>query len=208
MNSRVALGDIDGDTSVDAVVVPSMSGEPVRVWRNTYVDRLDYDDSGVIDSDDIDYLCVAIRDGSTEAIYDVNRNGTVDLQDLVAHLDAVGVGQGDITADGVTDVSDFAVWNAHKFTANDPLLAGAGWSTGDLNCDGVTDTSDFNIWNANRFTLSERPADFVADSDIWNQSQHESIGFDVARLSQEAQPVKDDAKVGVRNILDVVFAAG
>ena len=53
---------------------------------------------------------------------------------------------GDANLDGVTDVRDFMLWNAHKFTD------GTEWATGDFNGDGGTDVRDFMIWNAHKFT--------------------------------------------------------
>ncbi len=52
---------------------------------------------------------------------------------------------GDANLDGVVDVSDFNLWNAHKFTTT------AQWTKGDFNADGFTDVSDFNLWNTNKF---------------------------------------------------------
>ena len=58
---------------------------------------------------------------------------------------------GDANGDGVTDGSDFNVWNENKFQA------GTDFSTADFNGDGVTDGSDFNIWNENKFTDWNNP---------------------------------------------------
>ena len=59
---------------------------------------------------------------------------------------------GDANLDGVTDVRDFMVWNANKFTDGTTL------ATGDFNDDGVTDVRDFMVWNANKFTSAPAPA--------------------------------------------------
>ena len=56
---------------------------------------------------------------------------------------------GDANLDGVTDLSDFNIWNANKFTSD------ADWTTGDFDGDGTTDLSDFNIWNAHKFTVAQ-----------------------------------------------------
>jgi hypothetical protein len=53
---------------------------------------------------------------------------------------------GDADLDMATDFSDFAIWNANKFTT------GTEWTAGDFDGDGATDFSDFAIWNANKFT--------------------------------------------------------
>ena len=72
-------------------------------------------------------------------------NGTVDMG-AYEYLDTALLHPGDANFDGVTDLSDFNIWNAYKFTDN------AAWATGDFNGDRVTDLSDFNIWNAYKFT--------------------------------------------------------
>jgi hypothetical protein len=58
---------------------------------------------------------------------------------------------GDANLDTITDVRDFNVWNAHKFTDN------TEWTTGDFNGDGITDVRDFNQWNAAKFTTAVGP---------------------------------------------------
>jgi hypothetical protein len=59
--------------------------------------------------------------------------------------------QGDANLDAVTDVRDFNMWNANKFTNN------TDWGRGDFNGDGITDVRDFNQWNAAKFTTAEAP---------------------------------------------------
>ena len=60
--------------------------------------------------------------------------------------------QGDANLDTTTDVRDFNLWNANKFTS------GTDWASGDFNGDGTTDVRDFNLWNANKFTDVNTPA--------------------------------------------------
>ena len=50
----------------------------------------------------------------------------------------------DFNFDGLVDVHDFSIWNAHKFTE------GTGVKTGDANGDGATDVHDFNVWNSQK----------------------------------------------------------
>ena len=59
---------------------------------------------------------------------------------------------GDANLDGVTDVRDFNVWNANKFTS------GTDRASGDFTGDGHTDVRDFNVWNAHKFTSAPAPA--------------------------------------------------
>ena len=111
--------------------------------------------------DDIDALVVEISEGTNNAAFDMNGDGTVDLSDRDAWLAIAGgvnLGGGkeyllgDANLDGVVDVSDFNIWNGNKFTAV------AAWCSGDFNADGVVDVSDFNIWNGNKFTSSDAVA--------------------------------------------------
>ena len=55
---------------------------------------------------------------------------------------------GDANLDGYVDVSDFNIWNDHKFSAD------GVWGRGDFNGDGLVDVADFNVWNLNKFTSS------------------------------------------------------
>ena len=52
---------------------------------------------------------------------------------------------GDANGDGNVDVSDFNIWNSHKFAT------GTDWVSADFNGDGFTDVTDFNIWNSHKF---------------------------------------------------------
>jgi hypothetical protein len=56
---------------------------------------------------------------------------------------------GDADFDTKTNVLDFNVWNAHKFTDD------TDWITGDFDGDGKTNVLDFNVWNAAKFTSAE-----------------------------------------------------
>ena len=148
----------------------------------------DLDGNSVLNSDDLDHVCVAIRDGINDFRFDIDENGIIDQADLLLLQSQLQIGFGDINADGVTDVSDFAIWNVHKFSNNDPLLAGAGWSTGDLNCDGATDISDFNIWNEHKFSSLQR----------------ESPAFDVSRLANPNDS-DSDSRAKTASVIDQVF---
>ena len=110
------------------------------------------------DINDIDALVAEIATGGDSAIYDLNDDGDVNLEDRnqwLAQAGAINLASGspyllgDGNLDGVVDASDFNIWNANKFTAV------AAWSSGDFNADGVVDASDFNLWNANKFTASD-----------------------------------------------------
>lgn len=106
---------------------------------------------------DVDTLVSRIADGSHDPLFDLTGDGLVDGADLTRWLaDAgsrfLGPGRsylpGDANLDGVVDISDFNLWNGHKFTRT------AAWCQGDFNADGFSDTSDFNLWNGFKFTSS------------------------------------------------------
>ncbi len=141
------VADLGGLTLAGDVVVDSFE---VNVTGGG--DPLDLDNNGAIDGDDIDTICLAIADNSMSAAFDIDGNGVIDDSDFDAYLSAIGTLPGDANLDGVVDVGDFAIWNANKFTFNDPSLHGVGWATGDFDCSGGTDVSDFAVWNANKFT--------------------------------------------------------
>ncbi|MEM7316605.1 MAG: hypothetical protein AAF497_26025 [Planctomycetota bacterium] len=67
--------------------------------------------------------------------------------------------RGDANLDGYVDVSDFNLWNRHRFTDF------VSWGTGDFNNDGRVDVSDYNLWNANKFTFSSPPSSVPEPSD-------------------------------------------
>ena len=105
----------------------------------------DFDGSGTLDCADIDAMVMSIADQTPQPEFDLNGDGNVDGGDVSTWLDRAGSLPGDANLDGVTDVSDFNVWNTNKF--ND----GTGWCSGDFSVDGFVDVSDFNIWNTNKF---------------------------------------------------------
>ncbi|MCA9189828.1 MAG: trypsin-like serine protease [Pirellulaceae bacterium] len=59
---------------------------------------------------------------------------------------------GDANGDSVVDLSDFDIWNTHKFTT------GNDWFSGDFTGDGTVDVSDFGVWNSNRDPSLSVPA--------------------------------------------------
>ncbi len=131
--------------------------EPVEVIINqfAYFRSGDFDGNGAWEVADIDTLVAQIAEGDHDPLFDQTGDGFVDQDDLAAWLaEAASVNlpsggrylSGDADLDGSVDVSDFNVWNSHKFTTV------PRWSSGDFNADGVVDASDFNLWNANKFS--------------------------------------------------------
>ena len=99
---------------------------------------------------------------------------------------------GDANLDGYTDVRDFMIWNANKFTS------GTNWEQGDFNSDGLTDVRDFMIWNANKFTSAPAPlsVDLVLTDMRRQESSHitEDLVEELSRLykSTRARPSTDN----------------
>ncbi|MEM7311760.1 MAG: aryl-sulfate sulfotransferase [Planctomycetota bacterium] len=116
----------------------------VEAWRPG-----DYNLDDRFDLEDVNRMCENFSTG--DRVFDLNFDDVVDQADLEQLLTLAGSLPGDANFDGQTDVADFNLWNANKFTM------GTGWSTGDFNCDGNTDVLDFNIWNANKFSFAAAP---------------------------------------------------
>ncbi len=169
------VADLGGNEELGGVVIGSFAVNITTGIPN------DLDGDGDVDADDIDTLCLAILDGSTNALFDIDGSGTIDSSDFDAYLDLIGVLPGDANIDGVVDVTDFNIWNSNKFTFNDPSAPGVGWATADFNCDGVSDVTDFNTWNSNKFTS------VVPPGIVPNNSQDPE--FAAARTSSTSQPL-------------------
>jgi hypothetical protein len=123
----------------------------------------DFDQDGLTDVHDLDELTHALHSTNVDRRFDLNRNGTVDADDVTAWLELaaqVNLPSGqvylpaDINLDGVVDSVDLATWESNAFTLSDR------WSAGDLNQDGAVDVRDFNRWLEHRFQgfVSESPA--------------------------------------------------
>ncbi len=145
-------------------------GEPRRT--STYVAQAptpgtwnqrigDFDHNQIYDCNDIGLLGTAIATGSTNLIFDLSNNFTVDDADLALWLQLAGevnLGpgraylRGDANLDGVVDGIDFITWNSHKFTT------GGQWCTGDFTTDGIVDGQDFIVWNSHKFVSSDQHA--------------------------------------------------
>jgi subtilisin family serine protease len=115
----------------------------------------DFDDDSVFGCLDIDALTQAIVSGGAVDDYDLNSDDTLTPADVLLWLTQAGERNlgpgrsylvGDADLDGNVDGSDFALWNAAKFTAT------ASWCNGDFDTNGFVDGSDFGLWNVNKFT--------------------------------------------------------
>ena len=180
----------------------------------------DFNDDGQWDCDDINALTRAIAGGSIDLAFDMNGDHAVSLADVRdagvgwlavggAHNPAVTGGnpflQGDANLDGVVDVSDFNLWNMHKFTTADE------WCQGDFNASGNVDVSDFNVWNSNKFRSSVPPlsaAPPLADQRLASAAvplraaaeSKSDLGY------REAAALKDQCPVLTARHVDAVWA--
>ncbi len=105
--------------------------------------------------------------GLTEADFGVVEYGAERLANdlpgvLSTEVEIMNVLPGDGNLDGVVDVADFNIWNAHKFGDFE-----ANWGQGDFNGDGRVDVSDFNIWNGNKFQASDAAASVPEPEGVW-----------------------------------------
>ncbi len=130
----------------------------------------DFDIDGDYDCDDIDALVAEIAAGSNSASFDLSGDGAVNGTDLELWLVEAGSRKtstgaaylaGDANLDGFVDVSDFNIWNSHKFEN------AAGWCGGDFSADGFVDVSDFNIWNSHKFQSATRPVPEPSAMSFW-----------------------------------------
>jgi hypothetical protein len=102
---------------------------------------------------EIDALVQRIANGTFDAGYDLNNDGSLTLEDVAQWREEagnfyLGAGRvfppGDADLNGVVDGLDFAIWNARKFSV------GSGWCSGDFDANGLVDGQDFGIWNQHK----------------------------------------------------------
>jgi len=117
----------------------------------------DVNGDGTVDVHDYNLLLSAVFGGSSDLLYDMNFDGTVNQLDVQPWRDEASAtnfisggnyAEPDANLDGVVDGKDFILWNAHKFT-NRP---NRHVSKGDFNRDGFSDGVDFVVWNSQKFT--------------------------------------------------------
>ena len=127
----------DGDSRGDIAGTPDTRG-----WAPNGHD-------GVIDAQDIDYVCANFGDWSNldDAVFmdlsaDMNGDLVVDFDDVIELVvEILGTQIGDVNLDGVVDATDLAIAQAN-------LGQNGGWAMGDVNCDGVIDAADIAIIQA------------------------------------------------------------
>ncbi len=104
----------------------------------------DFNGDGNLNVSDIDLLMQAIRTNSSDAKFDVDKNGTVGGDDLVAYVEGPSTLKtyiGDANLDGVFNSADFVtVFAAGQY--EDAAAANSTWGTGDWNADGEFSSAD------------------------------------------------------------------
>jgi hypothetical protein len=134
--------------SSDSVIVTTTAG--------------DYNLDGLVNAADIDLLCREVRSGDHGAMFDLDGDGLVDLNDfeaLVAGL--LRTSAGDSNLDGIFNSADLvAVFRAAKYEDAVPL--NTGWAEGDWNCDGDFTTRDLvDAFISGGYIAAARKANFV-----------------------------------------------
>lgn len=116
--------------------------DEIEIYGGLIANVCDVNSDGMCDLADIDALShQAIRNGESDARFDVNQDGAVSNDDRthwVVELQKTWFG--DSNFDGEFNSSDFvAVFQTRKFETGEA----ATWATGDWNGDGEFDSSDF-----------------------------------------------------------------
>lgn len=94
----------------------------------------------MVDADDIDLLFAAIQTASTDPLFDLNGNGSVESGDVTFLVETIlGTRLGDVELDGDVDTNDLTT-SIINFTG--AAGSGKGWAQGDTNGDGDVDTAD------------------------------------------------------------------
>jgi hypothetical protein len=101
----------------------------------------DFDDSGVLDGPDGDIICANF--GSDSAVYDLNGDLAVNLDDLDVLMEYANTLLGDIDFNGRVEFADFLHFS-QRFAQEGTL-----WSDGDVNCDNTVDFGDFLVISTN-----------------------------------------------------------
>ncbi|MEM7315287.1 MAG: hypothetical protein AAF497_19275, partial [Planctomycetota bacterium] len=177
MNVGVRDGFFNNLTPSNRLIVRSGRGafqvnyEPNGVVLSDYMDLtvVDFDQNGSVDCVDVNALTREIAAGSNSTDFDLNGDGSVNTDDLDQWLADAGAinlpsggafPMGDANLDGTVDVSDFNIWNRHKFSEADR------WCSADFNADGIVDVADFNLWNANKFTSADAAVSSVPEPQL------------------------------------------
>ena len=104
--------------------------------------RGDFNETGAYETDDIDLLCGAIQAGANDEEFDLTQDGELNVSDLAALTQEMGVLAGDTNLDKMVDFADFLQLSASFGTASQ-------WHQGDFDCSGTTEFADFLLLSTN-----------------------------------------------------------
>lgn len=111
-----------------------------------------------VDIADVEMQCSAVRVGSNDNAFDLNRDGTVDRRDMTTLIvDILNTSFGDSNVDGIFNSSDLVlVFTAGEY--EDGIRGNSTWIDGDWNCDGDFGTQDLVVAFQNgRYTTAAIP---------------------------------------------------
>ena len=105
----------------------------------------DFNGDETVNITDLDLLSAAIRESSTNPLYDLNENGSVDLGDLhVMVIEILDTNYGDADLDGQFNTTDLIkIFIAGEY--EDGVAGNSTWAEGDWNADGEFSTTDLVV---------------------------------------------------------------
>jgi hypothetical protein len=105
----------------------------------------DFNRDNFVNVTDVDLLVDAIHNNQTDAIFDLNKSGAVDREDLGTMVEVIlNTTYGDANLDGRFDSSDLVkVFQANEYEDN--VIGNSTWSEGDWNGDRDATTSDLAL---------------------------------------------------------------
>ncbi|WP_428389945.1 hypothetical protein [Mucisphaera sp.] len=128
LNAVVGAGLAVDWARLDLVVVPGLLG--------------DFNNDALIDDTDIDLLGLAIREASTDPVYELDGSLGLDAGDIAVMLELAGTLPGDANLDGTVDLIDLSL-----LASNFQSLG--GWALGDANLDGTVNLVDLSLLATN-----------------------------------------------------------
>ena len=157
---------------------------------------------GLVTSDDIDVLNLAIHSGNAAFAFDLSGDGVVDVGDrefLVEHI--LNTSMGDTNLDGRVDAQDLNAVGIHWRSSGDCLT----WSVGDLDGDANVDAGDLNRiglhWQSGVVAVARRPraplAAVIRESTV-DEAFHR-FGSDESELSENEASYQTKANDKLRH---------